>query len=86
MKTFDSIKLKLDSLENNAERIKFLKSIQENTNIGRHDLRRIVCNTMEETNFIESYYKVEIEDNLKIITKKIASFFRKFSFKPFIFS
>lgn len=47
MKTFDSIKLKLDSLENNAERIKFLKSIQENPNIGRHDLRRIVCNTMD---------------------------------------
>jgi len=77
MKTFDSIKLKLDSLENNAERIKFLKSIQENPNIGRDDLRRIVCNTMEETNFIESYYKVEFKDNLEIITKKIASFLKK---------
>lgn len=83
MKTFDKIKFTLDNLENNFERKKYLKSIQENPNIGRHDLRRLVCNTMEETNFIESYYKKTFEDNLKIKTKKIATFFKKFSFKRF---
>jgi len=86
MKTFDKIKFTLDNLENNIERKKYLKSIQNDPNIGRHDLRRIVCNTMEETNFIESYYKIEFDDILKIIFKKISSFFRKFSFKSFIFS
>jgi hypothetical protein len=67
MKTFDKIKSTLDNLETNIERKKYLKSIQNDPNIGRHDLRRIVCNTMEETNFIESYYKVEFENNLKTI-------------------
>lgn len=75
MKTFDKIKFTLDNLENNIERKKYLKSIQNDPNIGRHDLRRIVCNTMEETNFIESYYKIEFDDILKIIFKKISSFF-----------
>ena len=85
MKTFDKIKSTLDNLETNIERKNYLKSIQNDPNIGRHDLRRIVCNTMEETNFIESYYKVEFENNLKIMIKKVTAFLRKFSFKPFIF-
>lgn len=86
MKTFDKIKFTLDNLENNIERKKYIKSIQNDPNIGRHDLRRIVCNTMEETNFIESYYKVEFKNNLQTMLKKIVAFFRKFSFKPFILS
>ncbi|REC40922.1 MULTISPECIES: hypothetical protein [Chryseobacterium] len=77
MKTFDKIKSTLDNLETNIERKKYLKSIQNDPNIGRHDLRRIVCNTMEETNFIESYYKVEFENNLKTIIIKIIAFFEK---------
>ena len=86
MKTFDKIKFTLDNLENNIERKKYIKSIQNDPNIGRHDLRRIVCNTMEETNFIESYYKVEFKNNLQTMLKKIVAFFRKFSFKRFILS
>lgn len=77
MKTFDKIKSTLDNLETNIERKKYLKSIQNDPNIGRHDLRRIVCNTMEETNFVESYYKVEFENNLKTIIIKIIAFFEK---------
>lgn len=77
MNTFDRIKSVLDKLDNNQERNNYLDSIRKNPKIGRHDLVRIVCNTMEETNFIESYYKVTIEKNFKTKTKKIASFFLK---------
>lgn len=66
MNTFDSIKLKLDSFENNKERKKYLKSIQANSHIGRHDLRRLCSNTMLETNFIDSYY------NERFVKKKWA--------------
>lgn len=85
MDTFDRIKSVLDQLDNNQQRNNYLDSIRKNPNIGRHDLSRIICNTMEETNFIESYYKVTIENNLKSRIKKIVSFFKNFSIKRSIF-
>lgn len=60
----------LDDLPNNNSRKDYLESIRKNPNIGRHDLLRIACNVLRESNFIESKYKLSFVDSLKDIFRK----------------
>lgn len=71
----------LDNLPNNSERNKYLESIRKNPNIGRHDLVRISCNILIQSNFVENYYRISFTKFLKLEVQKIIKFFRKFSFK-----
>ncbi|SKB93949.1 hypothetical protein [Chryseobacterium balustinum] len=60
----------LDNLPNNNLRRNYLESIRKDPNIGRHDLLRLACNVLQESDFIESKYKVSFVDSLKDIFKK----------------
>lgn len=55
----------LDNLPNNNLRRNYLESIRKDPNIGRHDLLRLACNVLQESDFIESKYKVSFVDYLK---------------------
>lgn len=63
----------LDDLPNNDLRKNYLESIRKDPNIGRHDLLRLACNVLQESNFLESNYNASFGD----IVKKIFSKLRK---------
>ncbi len=71
----------LDGLHTNKERKEYLLSIRRNPNIGRHDFRRIACNVLLDSNFIDNYYKTDFVDFIKKQLKKLGGFFTKFSKK-----
>ncbi|MCC9037023.1 hypothetical protein LNP80_22690 [Chryseobacterium sp. C-39] len=81
MNTFIKLKNTLDSMSNNDERKKYLDSIRKNPLIGRHDLLRIACNIMHDDNFIDSYYKVSINNSAKSTVKKLMQNFSNFLIK-----
>lgn len=63
----------LDDLPNNDLRKNYLESIRKDPNIGRHDLFRLACNVLQESNFVESHYNISFGD----IVKNIFSNLRK---------
>lgn len=65
MKELHSLIEILDNLPNNNMRKNYLESIRKDPNIGRHDLLRLACNVLQESNFIESHYKVSFVGYLK---------------------
>lgn len=77
MKEYYQLIKELDDIPDNLARKKYLMGIKQNPLIPRHDLRRIACNILLESNFIETNYPVRIKTRIK----KILFFFTKISKK-----
>lgn len=77
MKEYFQLIKELDNLPDNMVREKYLMDIKKNPLIPRHDLRRIACNILLESNFIENNYPIETKKKLK----KILTYFAKILIK-----
>lgn len=65
MKEYYQLIKELDNLPDNMARKKHLMDIKLNPLIPRHDLRRIACNIILESNFIENNYPIETKKKVK---------------------
>ena len=62
LKMINELIQEINGLNTNKERKEYLLSIRRNPNISRHDFRRIACNVLLDSDFIESYYKTDFVD------------------------
>lgn len=77
MKEYYQLIKELDNLPDNMARKKHLMDIKLNPLIPRQDLRRIACNIILESNFIENNYPIETKKKVK----KILIYFAKMLIK-----
>ncbi|WP_419871075.1 hypothetical protein [Chryseobacterium sp. CT-SW4] len=77
MKEYYQLIKELDNLPDNMAREKYLMDIKQNPLIPRHDLRRIACNILLESKFIETNYPTEIKNRIR----KVIAYFMKISKK-----
>lgn len=77
MKEYYQLIKELDNLPNNMAREKYLMDIKQNPLIPRHDLRRIACNILLESKFIETNYPTEIKNTIR----KVLAYFMRISKK-----
>ena len=68
----------LDSLPNNTARKEFLNSIQRNSELSRHHLRRLACNILVQENFVDKYYRENFIEALEKLFSKTVSIFKGF--------
>lgn len=81
MREFHQIINILDSLPNNKTRKEYLESIRKNPNIARHDFKRISCNVLIENDFINTYYRIDFAEFVKIKGQQMIRFFEKLTKK-----
>jgi len=67
----------LDSLPNNTARKDFLNSIQRDSELSRHHLRRLACNILVQENFVDKYYRENFSEMLKILFSKTISILQR---------
>lgn len=83
MREFHQIINILDSLPNNKTRKEYLESIRKNPNIARHDFKRISCNVLIQNDFVNTYYRIDFAEFVKIKGQQMIGFFEKFTKKLF---